>query len=266
MQYCTVCTHPEREAIEVLLVEGEPERNIAARFGLSPAAVHRHKVKHLPEKLLEAKQAKYLLSAKRLFDKVEGLVQEAENLIEHAKTSTKADTRAWASGIREARSCLELLTKLSIAQSEKPDAFDKVTMGPTEWREYILAMYEQIQAEKTPEEIRNHEEAMWRKVEIQTRERTGLLRLGLDEALGLMTNDERKTMMHTMRRVYNDAVLGKPALGEPHEDTPMVDLDQVLEALKPEERKAVLRVIRREISRHPSERETLPPASHAVIP
>lgn len=56
---CTVCSHPEREAIDRELVAGEASfRNIAERFSVSAAALHRHKVDHLPQALLRAQEAR----------------------------------------------------------------------------------------------------------------------------------------------------------------------------------------------------------------
>ncbi len=39
---CTVCTHPERGTIDEDLKTDRPLRDIAARFGVSTAALHRH--------------------------------------------------------------------------------------------------------------------------------------------------------------------------------------------------------------------------------
>jgi len=43
---CSICTHPKREAIETALSEGGSFRNVAARFGTSATALHRHR-KHV---------------------------------------------------------------------------------------------------------------------------------------------------------------------------------------------------------------------------
>ncbi len=49
---CTVCSHPEREAIDRAVVAGESSfRNIAERFSVSVAALHRHKDSHISEAL-----------------------------------------------------------------------------------------------------------------------------------------------------------------------------------------------------------------------
>ena len=44
---CTVCAHPERGAIDEDLKTDRPLRNIAARFGVSKAALHRHWKTHV---------------------------------------------------------------------------------------------------------------------------------------------------------------------------------------------------------------------------
>jgi hypothetical protein len=53
---CTICTHPQRAAIDKALVDGGPYRSIAKHFGASPQAVLRHKESHLRDLLAQAKQ------------------------------------------------------------------------------------------------------------------------------------------------------------------------------------------------------------------
>lgn len=43
---CSLCQHPEREAIEQALAAKEPYRAIAKRFGTSPATLYRHQQDH----------------------------------------------------------------------------------------------------------------------------------------------------------------------------------------------------------------------------
>ena len=44
---CTCCTHPERAALDAAALGGESGRAIAGRFGVSRAAVQRHRAAHL---------------------------------------------------------------------------------------------------------------------------------------------------------------------------------------------------------------------------
>jgi hypothetical protein len=43
---CSICRHPECPAIEQALAAKAPYRQIAERFGTSPAALHRHQQTH----------------------------------------------------------------------------------------------------------------------------------------------------------------------------------------------------------------------------
>ena len=44
---CTICAHPERQPIDEALETGRTFRAIAARFGVSRAALHRHWQAHI---------------------------------------------------------------------------------------------------------------------------------------------------------------------------------------------------------------------------
>jgi hypothetical protein len=51
---CTVCSHPERAEIDhAVLVDRVAERVTANRYGISQGALHRHRVNHLSEALVE---------------------------------------------------------------------------------------------------------------------------------------------------------------------------------------------------------------------
>lgn len=54
---CTVCAHPEREAIESQIVNQIGYRDIARRYRVSKDALARHRADHLPETLLRAQEA-----------------------------------------------------------------------------------------------------------------------------------------------------------------------------------------------------------------
>lgn len=51
---CTICTHPKRVAIDRALLQGDPFRNIAERFGTSTTSLTRHKADHLSERMAKA--------------------------------------------------------------------------------------------------------------------------------------------------------------------------------------------------------------------
>lgn len=53
---CTICQHPERQAIDAALVGGESAAKIAAKYRVSDDAVTRHRA-HIPAKLAQAQEA-----------------------------------------------------------------------------------------------------------------------------------------------------------------------------------------------------------------
>ena len=54
---CTVCTHPDRPAIDRALVNHRPFRDVACRFKIGRMAALRHYDEHLPAALADAQRA-----------------------------------------------------------------------------------------------------------------------------------------------------------------------------------------------------------------
>ena len=107
---CTVCTHPEREAIEGALVADTPSRAVADRFGLSKDAALRHKSDHLPATLVKSREAAEVAHADNLLGQVRELQARALSILDTAEAT--GDLRTALGAIREARGNLELLAKL----------------------------------------------------------------------------------------------------------------------------------------------------------
>jgi|SoiMetStandDraft_2_1073263.scaffolds.fasta_scaffold11612_5 hypothetical protein len=59
---CSICTHPQRQAIDQALTAGEALRNMAPRFGTSVTALHRHKHEHLLAHRAGIQQPQHLAS------------------------------------------------------------------------------------------------------------------------------------------------------------------------------------------------------------
>ena len=53
MPNCTICTHPQREAIDRDLVSQKSFRSVSVRYGVSTASLHRHKNAHIVADLVE---------------------------------------------------------------------------------------------------------------------------------------------------------------------------------------------------------------------
>ncbi len=115
---CTICTHPEREAINQALVAGEPYRVIAQRFAASPDAVYRHKIDHIPPALAKATEAKETALADDLLAQVKALRGKSISILQKAEAA--GDLRTALLGIREARSCIELLAEMEGELNRNP--------------------------------------------------------------------------------------------------------------------------------------------------
>jgi len=109
---CTVCTHPEKEAINAALVAGEPFRHIAARYGTSTGALQRHKADHLPATLAQAQDAQEVAQADNLLAQMRDLQRRTLAILSKAAGSRR-DLRTALAAIGEARRNLELLGKLA---------------------------------------------------------------------------------------------------------------------------------------------------------
>ena len=115
---CTVCTHPEREAIDRDLVGGRPVRETSALFRVSEDAVGRHKAEHIPPTVAKAQQAADVAQADDLLAQVRALRSKAMSILLAAEA--QGDLRTALAGIREARACLELLLEVEGELDRRP--------------------------------------------------------------------------------------------------------------------------------------------------
>ncbi len=116
---CTICTHPERAAIDrVLVATASPIRDIAGRHELSKSAVWRHGAEHIPETLAKAREAGDVAHADDLLAQVRHLQGRAQSILDAAEQA--GDYRSALSAIGQARACLELLAKLLGELDDRP--------------------------------------------------------------------------------------------------------------------------------------------------
>src|SRR5215213_3359092 len=90
---CTVCQHPQVEAIDKALVVGDPYRSVAHRYAsLSEAAVQRHKENHLPATLAKAKEAEEVAHADDLLADVRTLQARTLTVLEASEQTGELRT------------------------------------------------------------------------------------------------------------------------------------------------------------------------------
>jgi hypothetical protein len=107
---CTICEHPDREAIDRSLVGDSSNLSVSSLFGVSESAVRRHKANHLPAKLVMAQAAEEVAQADDLLQQVRDLQGRALAIL--GKAEAAGDLRTALGAIREVRGNLELLAKL----------------------------------------------------------------------------------------------------------------------------------------------------------
>ena len=139
---CTVCTHPERQAIDKALVAGQSARQCAAIYRVSPDAVERHKAAHLPVRLVQAQEAAEVANADDLLGQVRALHATTLGILKTAEEAGKLTVALGA--IREARGNLELLAKLLGEIDDRPQV--AVLIASPEW----LALRARIVAALVP--------------------------------------------------------------------------------------------------------------------
>ncbi len=125
---CTVCQHNERDAINRELAGNTAIPALAALYRVSEDALLRHKQNHLPAALAKAEAAKEVSRADDLLAEVNKLKAKAIDLL--LKAEAAGDYRTALAGIREARSCLELLLEVEGEINRAPQV--NVVISP-EW-------------------------------------------------------------------------------------------------------------------------------------
>lgn len=87
---CTICNHPQRDAIDLALLAGEAYRHIAARFDTSTASLQRHK-DHLPGQLAKAHEAAEVVKAGTLLDRLKELNSDTREILRETRKAGNND-------------------------------------------------------------------------------------------------------------------------------------------------------------------------------
>ena len=106
---CSICKHPEVDAINKALVDGVGISDMVRQYGFSRDTFYRHKNRHLPQALLKAQEVKEVAVADNLLEQVKGLQAKTLGILNRHEGK---NDRIALSAIREARSNLDLLGRL----------------------------------------------------------------------------------------------------------------------------------------------------------
>jgi hypothetical protein len=125
---CTICSHPERAAIEAALVAGTPIRDIALRQHVGVMAVHRHKADHIPASVAAAQEAREEAQALDVVRQLKAINGAALAILHEARAARDHDIALKA--IDRILRQLELQAKLLGELDERPQV--NVLLTP-EW-------------------------------------------------------------------------------------------------------------------------------------
>ena len=137
---CTICIHPARADIDASIVRGEAFRRIAAHHGVTEQSVRRHRADHLPSSLVKAEEAREVAQASSLLAEVRELHARVLAILTRAEEA--GDLRAATGAIREARSTIELLAKLTGELDERAEV--NVVLSP-QWLTIRVAILEALE-------------------------------------------------------------------------------------------------------------------------
>jgi hypothetical protein len=128
---CTVCAHASRRKIDAAIVSGTSYRNISKRFGISPAALTRHK-SHVSMALERASDRRELSIGESVLARLEGLYKRGITMLDSAEK--KKNHFACIGYYRELRGILAGLYEVSRA------VVPKYAEQPPMPAEYIAAI------------------------------------------------------------------------------------------------------------------------------
>lgn len=127
---CTVCVHPEREAIDAALVCGEAYTVIARTYEVGREAVRRHHHRHLSAALAALDAPTQTGPRAPLSDRIETLIERCEAMFTAA--AAEGRTSQALAVVKELRACLELSGKATGELREQPAVVVNLQTSP-EW-------------------------------------------------------------------------------------------------------------------------------------
>ena len=103
---CSVCSSPDRKAVDAAILAGASNRVIGSQFHLGHDSIRRHRLNHIPAKVAKAEN----IESASLMDRLKRLHGEAWSCLEAAKNSK--DTSTYIQAMKRLESQLELEAKM----------------------------------------------------------------------------------------------------------------------------------------------------------
>lgn len=139
---CTVCRHPDRETLDRELAGGITMRDAADKYALNKDAIGRHKRNHLSKALKIVQERRETAGAQKAVDRAEELYVKASTILE--RSEIEGNGQLSLAAIKELRSTVELLAKLTGELDEKPTVNVLNVSSSPEWLGIQQAMLEAL--------------------------------------------------------------------------------------------------------------------------
>lgn len=122
---CRTCSHPDRDSINREILHGEPDTQVAARYGLNRESVRQHRIRHLQVSTEHAQDRANALTvvgfASDLYNRACKILDAAEGMLDAEGTK---GVQAAAASLREVRQSIELLSRLITTEPEAAGSTD----------------------------------------------------------------------------------------------------------------------------------------------
>lgn len=109
-QRCNICQHEQAKQINEAIIQGRTLRSIAADYQVHISSLSRHKP-HIADKIRTYSTLTEAQEGASIMQQVSSLLQRADSLLSQAEDSQ--DVKTALLGVRECRSTLELMAKIS---------------------------------------------------------------------------------------------------------------------------------------------------------
>ena len=120
---CTVCSSPDRAAIDEAVTRGESFRRVAPRYGVSDRALRRHAAEHVSAAIVKAHAVAEVAQADNLLGLLREAVGDAQRL--RGRAEREGDLRCAVAAVKTLTETVEKLAdvaeRLAKSEASKPE-------------------------------------------------------------------------------------------------------------------------------------------------
>jgi hypothetical protein len=116
---CKICNHPKRLDIDRDLVAARNISGLAKKYNVPRASLDYHKAKHLSRQMIKAQETRDLLTAERLTDDIEFMLNAGKEIFSEAR---KDKSHCWSlAALREVRETWKFVAQVTFMMNEEKE-------------------------------------------------------------------------------------------------------------------------------------------------